>query len=134
MKTLIYKAATIATGYAVMLVYTSVFYAFNKAAQAVLWAEVVFSCIIAPIWETLVFIWAPLALVKDKKHLWLPVVIISSFIFGMGHKFSPHPILVQGVFGVIFSAVYIKNGFSYWSAVILHGLWNFTVMYMITFK
>lgn len=134
MKTLIYKAATIATGYATMLVYTFVFYTFNKAAKAALLGEFTLSCVITPLWETLVFIWAPLALVKDKKHLWLPVVIISSFIFGMGHKFSPHPILVQGVFGVIFSMVYIKNGFSYWSAVILHGLWNFTVMYMINFK
>lgn len=128
------KVINIATGYTVMLIYTFIFYKFNKAAMAAVWGEFTYSCIIAPLWESLVFIWAPLALVKDKKHLWLPVVIISSFIFGMGHKFSPNPILIQGVFGVIFSMVYIKNGFSYWSAVILHGLWNFTVMYMINFK
>lgn len=127
------KLFNIAVGYTVMLLYTSLFFKLNKALSSIS-GDFIHSCVIAPLWETLVFIWAPLALVKDKKHLWYPVIIIASFVFGIGHKTSVHPILIQGVFGVIFSTVYIRNGFSFWSAVFLHALWNFTVIFLINFK
>jgi hypothetical protein len=40
-------------------------------------------------------------------------------------------ILIQGVGGFFFGWVYIKNGYSYWSAILAHALYNFTVMLII---
>jgi len=94
-----------------------------------------FGCILAPLWEELVFRHAPLLIAKKfKKKLKIdftwPIVIISSVIFGWGHGFGPISILIQGVGGLILSFVYLKNNNSYWSAVATHFLWNFSLIYV----
>lgn len=90
-----------------------------------IWYNLLTCCILAPLWEELVFRVAPISIAKSAgKQYIFPTIIISSFIFGSLHLNSPHPILFQGVMGFVFSLVYIKNNYSYWSAVVLHSMWN----------
>lgn len=86
-----------------------------------------FSCIWAPLWEEAAFRVAPIAIAKhfNRNALMIPVVILSSVLFGWGHGMGPISLLIQGVMGLVFATVYIKNGYSYWSSVTLHFLWNF---------
>lgn len=91
------------------------------------------ACLIAPITEELVFRWSPLTVVKRYPVLTWPVIVISSWVFGWMHG-GPTHVLIQGVFGVVFSVVYIRNGYCYWSSVFTHFLWNTTVIFFITFK
>ncbi len=85
-----------------------------------------FSCIFAPLWEELAFRVIPMYISKYFKHeLLIPIILLSSVIFGWGHHYGSIGIFRQGVFGLIFSYVYIKNGFHYWSSVLLHFMWNF---------
>lgn len=92
------------------------------------------ACIVAPLWEELVFRYAPITLVKKfGRGAILSAVAISSFVFALGHTRSPHPILIEGVSGFFLSCVYIKNDYSYWSSVTVHFMWNLMVfiIYMI---
>lgn len=93
-----------------------------------------FMCIWAPLWEELAFRYAPMKIAKilGKKTI-LPIAIISSMLFGWGHGYGPISLLFQGVMGFTFCCVYIKNGFSYWSTVFLHFLWNFSLSYAIPY-
>lgn len=88
-----------------------------------------FSCIIAPFIEEILFRVWPIQVIKatGKKELLLPTILFSSIIFGLLHNGS-QSILLQGVFGVVVSILYIKNNYSYWSIVALHAIWNFTIM------
>lgn len=98
-----------------------------------IWYKFFTACILAPLWEELVFRVAPITIAKNAgKQYILPTIIISSCIFGMGHPDSPHPILFQGVMGFIFSLLYIKNNYSYWSVVTLHFMWNFYIFLFYT--
>lgn len=95
-----------------------------------------FACIFAPLWEELAFRHAPMLIAKHfnkaskKVNLTWPVVIISSVIFGWGHGQGPISLLIQGVGGLLFSWVYLKNNYSYWSSVALHCLWNISLTYI----
>jgi membrane protease YdiL (CAAX protease family) len=86
-------------------------------------------CIWAPIWEEALYRYGPLTIAKniDNQHV-IPVAIIASCIFGWGHGESHEGVLVQGVLGLIFSIVYIKNNFCYFSSVLLHSLYNTTLV------
>jgi membrane protease YdiL (CAAX protease family) len=82
----------------------------------------------APLWEEAVFRHAAIQLArKIDEAVIFPVCLISSAIFGLGHRFGAISILMQGVAGLALCWVYIKNGYSYISSVIVHFLWNFTV-------
>lgn len=94
-----------------------------------------FACIFAPLWEELVFRHAPLQIGKELKikkdiDVILPIAFITSCIFGWGHGNSAMGVLVQGVCGLALSFTYIKTGYSYWSSVFLHFLWNFSLFYI----
>lgn len=95
-----------------------------------------FTVIFAPLWEELTWRWFPITVARQfKKHLnvdllW-PIVVVSSINFGWGHGNGPISLLLQGVGGFALSYVYIKNGFSYWSSVAAHALWNLTVVFLI---
>jgi len=60
---------------------------------------------------------------SDYNHLRLPFVIGGSLLFGYWHGGETN-ILVQGLFGFCLYWVYIKNGFSYWSSVLVHAAYN----------
>lgn len=84
-----------------------------------------FTVILAPLWEELAYRHAPFLLVKALGEKFLvPVVILSSIIFGWGHGMGPESLLRQGVMGFVLFGIYLKNGNSYWSSVALHALWN----------
>ncbi len=88
---------------------------------------------IAPLGEELVFRLIPLSLFSillKKTELfeevkWYIVAIIAC-VFGYIHG-GFYNIYIQGVAGFFFGWVYIKNGMSYWSAVIAHFLYNFMI-------
>ncbi len=85
-----------------------------------------FSNLWAPLWEELVFRLAPIELARalGEKTL-LPIVIMSSYYFGFGHGHGPFSLLMQGAMGLTLCWVYLRNG--YWSAVLVHAMWNIFV-------
>lgn len=94
-----------------------------------------FACILAPLWEEAAYRHAPLQLAKKfgkahGKNYIIPVVILSSALFGWGHDEGPLSILKQGAGGMVLSYVYIKTGYNYWCSVATHFLWNFSLMYV----
>lgn len=83
-----------------------------------------FSCIMAPLWEEAVFRYGPITLIKSVSPKLVPVVVlVSSIIFGLGHGYGIASILLQGMMGLVFACVYLKNG-SIWYAILLHSAWN----------
>ena len=87
------------------------------------------ACLIAPLTEEVIFRLLPLTFVQNqKKDIILTTVIASSVLFGWAHGHGYISILYQGVMGFVFACVYIKNGYNYWSSVILHSLWNLTCL------
>lgn len=94
---------------------------------------IVFVCTIPPLIEELVFRFLPLRIFKELsiyENIKWYIVIMSACIFGWMHGTSVN-ILVQGILGFAAGWVYIKNNNSYWSAVILHALYNFMVMFVV---
>lgn len=91
-----------------------------------------FSAIWAAVWEEAVFRVAPITIAKRvNPELILPVVIISSALFGWGHGSGPVSLLIQGVMGFVLSCLYIKNNYSYWSVVLLHSSWNSFYLFIL---
>lgn len=91
------------------------------------------SCIFAPLWEELVFRYAPAMIAKNSQPSFLiPIMIISSAWFGWLHGNGAESIMIQGIIGFIFFWLFLKNGYSYWSSVLLHAMWNTTVFLMTT--
>jgi membrane protease YdiL (CAAX protease family) len=89
------------------------------------------SCIWAPIWEEALYRYGPITIAKTigNQHI-MPVVIITSCLFGWGHGQCHEGVLVQGILGLILSIVYIRNNYSYLSSVILHSLYNLTLLFL----
>lgn len=90
--------------------------------------ELVFTgmCILAPLIEEL-FYRVPLSIVK---HIKIPgiltfSILFSSILFAVHHKLGFYAGPVQGMAGLLFCYVYIKNGYSYISSVLMHFLINF---------
>jgi len=91
-------------------------YLLNKFFFGVIWA---------PLWEELSFRHAPALIAKGLGEKFLiPIMIISSVLFGWGHGNGSESLLLQGVMGFVFFIVYVKNNYSYWSSVTLHAMWN----------
>ena len=91
-----------------------------------------FACIAAPLWEEAAFRYAPITIAKSfgQQYL-LPVIVISSVLFGWGHGDGPISLMIQGVAGFLFSLLYIKNNYSYVSTVVSHFLWNLTIIFLV---
>ncbi len=81
------------------------------------------SCILAPVWEEFIYRHVPLQIAKNyfKKNL-VEIAIGCAVVFGLHHGCSLN-ILIQGVFGIMFTWVYIRNGLKW--AICSHALWNF---------
>ncbi len=81
-------------------------------------------CIFTPFFEEFLFR-TPLLILKGVtyKRVSLWAILVSSVIFGYAH-YGLWSIPVQGVGGIIFCYVYLKNGYSYISSVIMHSLIN----------
>src|SRR6478609_1008902 len=84
-------------------------------------------CLFAPICEEILFR-MPLSIVKkwlNQDIFILYCIILSSMIFGYMHKMGVWSIPIQGVAGLLFCYVYLKNGYSYVSSVLMHFIINF---------
>jgi|SRR6478752_1068083 len=89
------------------------------------------SCLVAPIWEEFTFRWAPLNLARTfGKNTLLPIVIISSATFGLGHGEGQVSILYQGVSGLIFSILFLRNNYAILPNIFVHFLWNFCCLFI----
>lgn len=105
-----------------------VIFGMNKLSEHYKLSVFIYGVIIAPIWEELAFRKGPIDFARKlNPDLVIPIVIMSSFLFGWAHGNEIGSILKQGVMGFVFSWVYIKNKYSYWSSVFIHALWNFFV-------
>lgn len=81
------------------------------------------ACVFAPVWEEIAFRYVPLTIASRYfKKSFMQIAIGSAIFFGYIHG-SPINIMIQGVFGLLFTIVYIRNGLSY--AIASHALWNF---------
>lgn len=90
-----------------------------------------YACIMAPLWEELAFRVIPISIArKFGEQFIIPVVLLSSLIFGWGHGNGPNSLLIQGIGGLLLSAVYIKTGYNYWCSVAMHFMWNFWIIFL----
>ncbi len=88
------------------------------------------ACILAPLCEEVLFRHLPFQLLKNIKgfkNYLFPVMLFTSMVFGYMHQ-GISSIPLQGVTGFVLCIVYLKNGFSYWSSVTLHAMWNFAII------
>lgn len=93
------------------------------------WIDFIAGCVLAPISEEIIFRHLPLRVLKaagKEKELLLPSILFTSTVFGLMHQ-GYYSLLIQGVGGLIFSVVYIKNGYSLYSSILSHALWNATL-------
>ncbi|HEY0751364.1 MAG TPA: CPBP family intramembrane glutamic endopeptidase [Chitinophagaceae bacterium] len=89
-----------------------------------------FGVITAPLWEELAFRVIPIGIAKRFGEQYImPVILLSSIIFGWGHGSGPISLMIQGVGGFILSLVYIKTNYNYWCVVALHAMWNFWAIF-----
>lgn len=91
--------------------------------------------VLAPLIEEHLFRCFPLVFliifpIKDERYagrLLLEGVLFSSILFGLLHG-SAWNVALQGVIGVVLCWVYLKNNLSRWSPIVVHALYNFTVI------
>lgn len=90
-----------------------------------------YACIMAPLWEELAFRVIPISIArKFGDQFIIPVILLSSLLFGWGHGNGTNSLLIQGVGGLILSAVYIKTNYNYWCVVVMHSAWNIWVLFL----
>ena len=89
------------------------------------------SCLIAPFWEELVFRYLPRKIGDVAPKLMIPMIIVSSILFGLVHNGVPS-ILIQGAIGFSFFWLYMKNGSIYWT-MLAHALWNLIVIFGLSY-
>lgn len=89
------------------------------------------ACVVAPLWETVVYQAGPIKLIKKLAPEYLTLLVVAaSCIFAWQHGYGQWGLFIQGIFGLIISIVYIKNNDCFLSAVILHSLYNIYVIYI----
>jgi len=137
------KAANIimAVGLSILIIsinvaiFTSLFpyYHVKLAEKDIPIKQIITGLTVAPFGEELIFRFIPISLLKNtelfKENKWYIIAIIAC-IFGYMHGDFYH-IYIQGVAGFAFGWVYVKNGMSYWSAVLAHFLYNFMIYIVI---
>lgn len=86
---------------------------------------IIFACVLTPLWEELAFRWFPLKIARllGKDYI-IPIMVVSTLIFGWGHGRGIYSLLFQGVVGMIICITYVKNNYSYWSVVAMHSMYN----------
>lgn len=122
-------------------------FASSVPALHVLMNSVIFvfflACILAPLWEEFCFRFAPIRFSQllasfaaklgvPKNGIVAAFAIAFAIFFGILHG-SALNIVVQGVTGMLFCWLYLKNNNSYWSVVIAHALWNFLIIFGLPF-
>lgn len=98
--------------------------------------ELFLACFLAPLWEESVFRYTAIRFAQfcdslmGKSWMLLPIIFLSSILFGILHG-SAINILFQGVSGLGFCWLFLKNRNSYWSVFAVHALWNLLVIFVI---
>lgn len=92
--------------------------------------ELIWLCGFTPLVEEMLFRELSYKVFRPCKRDELSFMIFVGMIFGWLHGSFEH-IFIQGIAGVVFGYVYLKNGYSYWSAVAAHSLYNFLVAFAI---
>jgi hypothetical protein len=97
------------------------------------------ACVMAPLWEEFCFRLAPIRLaqlltgIAKNTGAQMSIVGITAVAFaiwfGWCHGYGVISILIQGVGGLFFAWIYLKNNNSYWSCVAAHAIWNFMVIF-----
>ena len=89
----------------------------------------------APVVEEAVFRMLPLTFVlgRNRDKVRAVVIVICGIFFGAAHwRLMPFSVFIQGFTGIMLGRLYIKNAnsqlTSYFSCVLCHALFNFTVM------
>lgn len=102
---------------------------YNQIFEVPFSVQFFYACIMAPLGEEILFRYFPIQAVKatKKEELYIPVIMMTSVVFGLMHG-GPQNILIQGVTGFILSVLYIKNNYSLLSIMLLHALWNLTLL------
>ncbi len=120
------KIINILIGFTVILVWcTLISHFIGYLSSSTIKSALFFTCVLAPLWEELAFRVIPITIANTlDTRLLVPVILLSSILFGWGHGQGSISLLLQGVMGVVFSILYIKNNYSYWSVVALHSMWN----------
>lgn len=97
------------------------------------WKELVGACVLAPVTEEIFFRWAPFQFIRGskdfEKYKW-PLIVVTSFIFGFIHG-NIINVYIQGVLGIFFAWVYLKNNFSLISSITAHAIWNFLILWLL---
>jgi membrane protease YdiL (CAAX protease family) len=89
----------------------------------------IYGCVLTPIWEELAWRWFPITVAKRLGQQFVfPACVISSISFGLAHGDGMESVFMQGVGGMMFCILYIKNKYSYLSTVLAHALFNFTLL------
>lgn len=92
--------------------------------------ELIWLCVFTPFTEEWIFREAAYKVFRPCKRDEMDFMILIGIVFGWLHGSFEH-IFIQGVAGIAFGYVYLKNGYSYLSAVAAHSLYNFLVAFAI---
>lgn len=99
------------------------------ARDDISWQDaLLFGVFIAPVWEELLYRHLPIQLgVRYFPKALFPIIIGVSIIFGRNHG-SEVNILIQGVYGILFSYTYLRHGL--FASIAQHMLWNFYCFFL----
>lgn len=122
------KVINMAILFAFKFVWVTFIVAFLKGVifiDAISRPDLFFIVLIGPMVEELQYRWAPITFAKylGKEYI-LPIIVLSSIIFGYDHGNGLVSLLIQGVGGFAYCILYIRNNYSYWSCVAVHSTWN----------
>lgn len=105
--------------------------AFNRVdldhlnTQESFWLIVLF----APLFETFIFQFSIIKLLKFLFNNYYFGIIISAILFGINHSFSVLYIINATLLGILFGYVFVlsirRNGFPFWTVFLIHALVNF---------
>ena len=111
------------------------FPAMATAVKASVGLSLFMTLVFAPVIEEAMFRMLPLTFVigQHPEKVRAVVIVICGIIFGWAHG-SPINVFIQGFVGLMLGWLYVKNNTSqkasYISCVIVHALYNFTIVAM----
>jgi len=75
--------------------------------------RLIYGCVIGPAFETAVFQWAPIALLRHQLKLpWSIVLGVSAVAFGLSHNYSPIYVVVAFLVGLVLACAYAVRAFA----------------------
>jgi len=107
---------------------------YSNAKHIITFTGITSACIIAPLWEECLWRYCTFEITRKMflnfKEFQIPFIVLTGILFGYWHE-GVSTVFVQGISGILFGFLYVKNGFSYWSTVAAHSLYNLSVMVIL---